>query len=248
MSPALRSELARAVASPPVLLATDFDGVLSEIVDHPADARPHPAAKSALIALAADPRFEVAVVSGRALVDLRDRLGGHDGITTVGEHGNDWGDSEVVVEPSIASLARDLEALTLRFPGTEIEVKPSSVAFHYRNAVLSRAEKSVEAALEHSAAAGGFRVLHGKAVIELTLATSTKADAVARLREGSKSVIYLGDDVTDEHVFASMGENDISIKVGPGDTLARHRLGGVEEVASLLIELCGIAGVEAPQV
>jgi trehalose-phosphatase len=49
--------------------------------------------------------------------------------------------------------------------------------------------------------------------------------------------VFLGDDVTDEEAFAMMGEDDISVRVGDGATVARYRLGGPDDVVSLLERL-----------
>ena len=48
------------------------------------------------------------------------------------------------------------------------------------------------------------------------------------------AVVYLGDDVTDEHVFTVLGPQDLSIKVGPGETAARTRLDDCSEVPAVL--------------
>jgi trehalose 6-phosphate phosphatase len=47
-------------------------------------------------------------------------------------------------------------------------------------------------------------------------------------------VVYFGDDVTDEFAFRRLGEDDVSVKVGQGETAARHRVDGPEDVAEAL--------------
>ena len=73
---ALPADLVRALdavaATPRLLVASDFDGTLSPLVDRPADARPLPQAAEALIAIAELPSTEVVLVSGRALAVLRE--------------------------------------------------------------------------------------------------------------------------------------------------------------------------------
>jgi trehalose 6-phosphate phosphatase len=51
---------------------------------------------------------------------------------------------------------------------------------------------------------------------------------------GADAVLYFGDDVTDEHAFEVMGPRDVSVKVGPGKSAARYRLGSPEQVAEAL--------------
>lgn len=67
----LRAAIARVAASDPLLVALDFDGTLSPLVDDPMDARMLPAARTAVDALLAAPATIVALVSGRSIVDLR---------------------------------------------------------------------------------------------------------------------------------------------------------------------------------
>jgi trehalose 6-phosphate phosphatase len=54
-------------------------------------------------------------------------------------------------------------------------------------------------------------------------------------------VLYAGDDVTDEHAFAAVASrenaDDVTVKVGDGETAARYRVGGPEDVTDLLREL-----------
>ncbi|WP_348727823.1 trehalose-phosphatase, partial [uncultured Mycolicibacterium sp.] len=67
----LSSALDAAAKLPRLLVTSDFDGTLSPIVSNPSDARPLPEAGRALIRLAELPSTAVALISGRALRDLR---------------------------------------------------------------------------------------------------------------------------------------------------------------------------------
>jgi trehalose 6-phosphate phosphatase len=51
---------------------------------------------------------------------------------------------------------------------------------------------------------------------------------------GADAVLYFGDDVTDEHAFEVMRGHDVSVKVGGGETAARHRVETSEQVAEAL--------------
>jgi trehalose 6-phosphate phosphatase len=57
----------------------------------------------------------------------------------------------------------------------------------------------------------------------------TDADKGTALRRlvaelGSAAAMYLGDDVTDEDGFRALGPDDLGIKIGDGETAARHRV------------------------
>ena len=72
-----------------------------------------------------------------------------------------------------------------------------------------------------------------------------KGAALTRMRAATHAdaVFYAGDDTTDERAFAVLDDDagDVTVKVGPGETLARHRVGTPEDVAAileLLVDLC----------
>lgn len=224
------------LASGDVLLGVDFDGVLAPLVDHPDLAVPEPRALMHLRTLASRPGVHVAVVSGRSLEDLKARLGDIPEATLVGEHGNDTGEGDPDGMPRnerIAEAHRFME--TLRGDREiAVETKPRSVTFHTRT--LGDAEKR-EAACRIREWAGvhtDVTLLEGKEVLELTVASRTKGDVIQDLAKTADSVIYIGDDTTDETVFAVLGHDDIGVKVGPGPTAARFRVPDVAAVADLL--------------
>ena len=110
-----------------LLVATDFDGTLAPIVDDPATARPLPESMEALETLTAIPGTVVAVVSGRALADLQDLLGGNQRIHLVGSHGAETSAED---RDSSASLSADdrkrlsrlkleLQQITAEYRGVE---------------------------------------------------------------------------------------------------------------------------------
>jgi trehalose 6-phosphate phosphatase len=85
----------------------------------------------------------------------------------------------------------------------------------------------------------GAHVLPGHGVVELLTRATSKALAIDELRDelDARSVVFVGDDRTDEEVFEALGARGCSIKVGPGPTAARHRLAGPPEVLSFLQSL-----------
>lgn len=245
--PALPPELDRALddfcARGTVLVATDFDGVLAPIVVDPLGARPVEGAVDGLARLARRSRTHVAVVSGRDLETLT-LLTGFDPegpITQIGAHGAQSTrlEGELLDEDQarvLAELTEALEALLHDHPGMRLEHKPTSAVLHTRGQPPVAATAAVHAAREVAARHTGVHVMHGKGILEMAVVSADKGTALRSLAEEvhADAVAFFGDDVTDEDAFAVMGEHDLSVKVGPGETLARFRVDEPADVVLLL--------------
>lgn len=247
----LRSALARFAEHTTVLVGLDFDGVLAPIVTDPDTARALPGSARALERLAGIPGVRVALLSGRALADLARVAQPPDGIRLVGSHGVEYGPgpagapaSPTLDEPQAALLGKVSDALfavSRNHPGTRVEVKPAAAVLHTRRARRADAERATAEALAGPARWPGVHLTHGKEVVELSVLPADKGVALRRLRAEYRSevVLYAGDDVTDERAFAVLEDDagDVTVKVGAGESLARHRLRGPEEVTRLLEHL-----------
>lgn len=230
-----------AVARVPVLLVTsDFDGTLAPIVSKPSDARPLPDAAAALVALSWLPSTSSALISGRALRDLRSLSGMPDQVHLVGSHGSEFAAGflnplDDAARTLLIEIAHGLTTIAADTPGATVETKPASVALHVRNAD----PQSGAAALERGRAAASSWDVHateGKAVLELAVIKTDKGLAIDILREQEQAsaVVFFGDDVTDEKAFARLSDGDVGVKVGDGDTLARYRVAAPDDVAVAL--------------
>ena len=222
-----------------ILVGVDFDGTLAPIVDHPDDAIPDPTAIKLLRDLANRPDIEVVVVSGRALDDLRLRLGDLPGATLIGEHGNDIGASashDPLITEAVAMIGEIADSV-----GATVERKQRSVTFHYRNLSEAEAATSLRRIRAWVQDYDEVRILEGKNVIELSTATRNKGDAIRDLA-GAVSVIYIGDDTTDETVFEMLGPKDIGVKVGDGPTAANYRVEDIDGVVAILTQVALASG------
>lgn len=226
-----------AAATPRLLVTSDFDGTLAPIVDDPAAARPLPGAAEALIALAALPSTDVALVSGRALAVLREYSGMPAAVHLVGSHGAefDTGFAHEVDAALLAKIVAELEVIAASRPGVTVETKLASVALHVRNA----SAEDGDAALAEAHTVGealGAEITSGKAVLEFAVISTDKGEAVDILRSQSDAttVVFFGDDVTDEKAFRRMVGQDVGVKVGPGETLAGYRVDSPEHVSESL--------------
>jgi trehalose 6-phosphate phosphatase len=225
---------------PRLLVASDFDGTIAPIVSNPPDARPLPAAAQALAGLAALRETTAALISGRALRDLAELSGSPAEVHLVGSHGSEFNaDFLDAVDDSARALLADLEQtmaeLAARYPGATIETKPVSVAFHVRNAAPEHAQEALDAAL---AAVGDWNVhvTEGKAVREFAVIDTDKGEALELLRRqgAADAIVFFGDDVTDEKAFSRLGDADVGVKVGSGDTGAVYRVEAPDDVAVAL--------------
>jgi len=235
----------RRIASAPVLLvASDYDGTLAPIVDHPENAHPIRESIVALRALSELPRTHVAVVSGRALRDLADLSGLPASVHLVGSHGSEFdpGFAGALSPEHIAlrnTLGSMLRGLASAHPGCRVEEKPASVAFHVRNADPAIASTALAEVESRALALPGVHPKRGKMVVEFGVLDMNKASALdaIRARTGATAAVFLGDDLTDEDVFLAMRGPDVSIKIGDGPTAARWRIADPERAARLLARL-----------
>lgn len=233
----LQDALARAARIPRLLITSDFDGTLAPIVNNPADARPLRDAADTLIALADLPGTATALISGRALEVLRDLSGMPTAVHLVGSHGAEFdsGFAHPIDRARLDQIAAELTAIARNRPGVTVEIKPASVALHVRNAEPADADSACAQARAASAA-WEAELTEGKAVLEFAVITTDKGEAIDILRDehSASTVIYFGDDVTDEKAFRRLRDGDVGVKVGPGQTLAGYRVDEPEDVAAAL--------------
>ena len=228
-----------------LLVALDFDGTLAPHVDRPEDARAVEGAREAVARLLDFPGVRVALVSGRALVSLQHVADPPSEVLLTGSHGIEVQLDSPDIELNLVAteleqldtLARVLDRIAGSVSGTLIERKPAGMALHTRLAKPHDSRTVQREAREQlSELLPGLTVREGKNVLEFSVRSSTKGEALERLRQhtGADRVLYAGDDVTDEDAFAVLQEGDLGLKIGPGASLADYRVRGPEEVAQML--------------
>ncbi len=240
------SELATLVcdARRPLLIGLDVDGVLAPIAAHPDEAIVGAGVHECIAKLAAVSGMHMAIVSGRAIADLA-RFDFPASALLVGSHGMEIGGRGIhPLDPveSLRLLTLDQlasSASETAGPGTWVERKPASVALHVRQGDPARGDGAIVNLAEAAQDVTGATVKRGSGVLELFARSASKGDALLRLAEelGAVTTAYAGDDVTDEDAFAALGAADVTVKVGTGATLARHRLRNPEDVATWLHHL-----------
>ncbi|MGF1598472.1 MAG: trehalose-phosphatase [Acidimicrobiales bacterium] len=245
---------------PAPLVCCDYDGTLSPIVDDPEAATLSDPARRALERLAG--RCAVAIVSGRGLADVRERVG-LEGLYFAGSHGFEIAGPGGLYrehEPAAALLGeldrveRELVEATRSCDGVQVERKRYAIAVHTRRAASEAIRQRAGAlAAEHGERVEGLRTQHGKEVVEILpdldwdkgAAVVHLAGVVAKTRGGSADtvpVLYLGDDTTDEDAFGRIAAEGlgVGVRVGPGETAAEFRLDGVDDVVELLERLAAL--------
>lgn len=220
-----------------ILLFLDFDGTLAPIVPDPAEARLDDAMRETLARVSRKEHIIITVISGRALDDVRARIGLPD-LVYAGNHGLEIdGPGLHFIEPVAAARREQLRGLTDRLAtelrrcaGVLVENKGLTASIHYRRAAEANVqliEKSVREAVSPVAAL--FRVNLGRTIFELEPRTGwNKGSAVrwiqARLGGKGSLCIYFGDDRTDEDAFRAVPEA-VTFKVGPAaETRAKYRV------------------------
>lgn len=202
------------------VIALDFDGTLAPIVPDPEQARAHPAAVPALVALA--PKVAaVAVVTGRP-AGVAVRHGGFAGVpgldhlVVLGHYGAERWDARTgtvsapAPHPGVAAVRAELPGVLDRigaWQGTWIEEKGRAVAVHTRRATDPQAAfESLREPLADLATRHGLIVEPGRMVLELRPPGMDKGVALLEyVREvGAEAVLYAGDDLGDLPAFAAV--------------------------------------------
>jgi trehalose 6-phosphate phosphatase len=228
-------------ATPRLLVALDFDGVLAPIVEVPSQARPLPRTADAVRALSELPATTVALVSGRGLTDLAAVSGLAAPVQLIGSHGGEFEGTDGIALDDAArarldDLADGLRALVSGEPGVMLEDKPAGIAVHVRNAERGVAARVLDAVRAGPGSRPGVSATPGKEVLDLAVLEVSKGLALDQLREriGATAVFFAGDDVTDETAFERLRAGDIGVKVGEGPTAAAYRVADPQAVAELL--------------
>jgi trehalose 6-phosphate phosphatase len=207
------------IASEPqqAALFFDIDGVLAPIVARPEDARVPDTTREQLARLR-DRYALVACVTGRPSAVAREIVG-VDGLTYVGEHG-------LELDPAAEDWANRIHGFATEVPWGDTEVKPLSVAFHYRTAPDPDAARAELEPVAAGALDLGFRSRWGRMVLEvLPPVDASKGSAVRTLlaQTGLRRALYAGDDTTDLDGFAALDGLEAAVRIavvspeGPAD-------------------------------
>lgn len=231
------------------LFIIDYDGTLMDFNVDPQAVVPDEEVIGILTRLAADPKNKVVVNSGRDKTTLQKWLGDLP-IEMSAEHGvwmkenGKWHLNPNVTDAWKPKVREVLQNLVNRTPGSFIEEKDYSLAWHYRGIDKDLGEKRVREfrdVLVYLIQNQDLQVLEGNKVVEVKNAGVNKGKATQYwvARDEFDFVLGIGDDHTDEDIFKSLPASGVSIKVGAGRTEAHYSLTGVGMVRSFFQEVLG---------
>lgn len=228
-------ELAKRLSGTPLIIMLDIDGTLCDIVERPGDARVPPAATESLRRLSglSDRGVHLAFVTGRAVSDARGMVGveraiiyGNHGMERLSASGDvrkpdDWAE----LEPSLRDTAREINDVIPDFPGARLEDKRFSFTLHYRDMDTGQLPE-LKARVNAVATRRGFEVADGKMVMNIVPAGAfNKGNAALEIvgelvpepGRASASILFAGDDVTDEDAFIALRHMPNALTVCVGD-------------------------------
>lgn len=224
-----------------VLLAFDFDGTLAPIVPHPERAAMSKGLSGALKALSST--FRIAVLTGRSIADVTSRLDFRPHYVA-GNHGLEGLPRYDALKRNVRGQCRLWASALTRWinsgqapGGVVVEDKGLSISIHYRFA-RDRNAACVAINAMSSTLQPRPRVMGGHCVVNLLSTDSPdKAAALTDIvdESGCGTVIYVGDDETDETVFRAARGSWFTIRVGyHPQSAARYFLNHQSEVAVFL--------------
>lgn len=235
-----------------LFLLLDFDGTLAPLASRPETVVLPPDTRAALERLRRCPGVSLAVVSGRALEDVRERVAVAE-LACAGNHGMEisgWGVE--FVHPDADAVRTRLQAIGERLarhlgaiPGAWVEDKRLTLSVHCREVARQRVAEVRALVQRVVGTAGEMRLTEGKEVVEVRPAARWgKGHAVELLLAHrppppGAPVLYLGDDATDEDAFRALAARSGAAGVIVADpvpplTSARSFLRNPSEVAALL--------------
>jgi trehalose 6-phosphate synthase/phosphatase len=228
-------------------LLLDYDGTLVPFARYPRQAVPDKNLIRLLTTLSTDPNTTLTIISGRDPATLGEWFSSLS-VNLIAEHGAaikrqpyNWM-HETLDQTWKAMIRPTLDLFVVRCPGSFVEEKNHTLAWHYRNVDddlgFIRSRELLDN-LFHLIRNGQLQVIDGNKVIEIRVAGIDKGAAARKLVEetAAEFVLAIGDDKTDEDMFKALADKAITIKVGTGHSNAKFCLASQQEVIRLLQDL-----------
>jgi len=237
-----------------IFLFLDYDGTLTPIVQSPDRAIISARTLDTLEGLSKNPHCKVAIISGRALKDIKNKIG-LEGVIYAGNHGLEIEGPKIKFKAPVSlgymTILKKIKAVLKKklskIKGVIVEDKGFTLSVHYRlvDARNAGLVKTIfHEALVHYVVSNKIKIRPGKKVLEIRPFLEWDKGKIvlwllARLKFalGKKPCvpIYIGDDITDEDAFRVLKSTGLTVFVGePGKSCAKYYLKNTQEVAGFL--------------
>lgn len=229
-------------------LFLDYDGTLVPFSKHPRLAIPNQELITLLYQIASDEKTTVTIISGRDSETLEEWFNDLP-VNLVAEHGasirltnGQWTHHREVDQSWKPIMRPTMELYAQRSPGSFLEEKTHTLAWHYRNVLpdlgFIRSRELLDN-LHHLVRNTPLQIIDGNKVIEVRISGVDKGSVAKQFLEGDKYdfIMAVGDDKTDEDMFKALADKAVTVKIGTGHTAAQYNLANQQEVIHLLNEL-----------
>jgi trehalose-phosphatase len=253
-------KLQKKIAHKYLVIFLDYDGTLVPIAKRPGMAVLSWKTRSLLKTLSEDHRFKIAVISGRALKDIKHKLR-LSRIIYSGNHGLEIEGPQLKFSTSVPGeyratlghIKNELAKKVSSIKGAFIEDKGLSLSLHFR--LVDEDKRALVKTIFHEVTMtyrikGIIKTKSGKMVLEVRPIVNWDKGKVVlwllsrqRFAMPGKEVfpIYIGDDLTDEDAFKALRNKGLTIFVGePKESYARYYLKKPEEVVDFLRKISKI--------
>ena len=243
-----------------IFLFLDYDGTLTPIVRSPDKAIISKKTMEILKGLSKNPHCRVAIISGRALKDIKNKIG-LEGIIYAGNHGLEIDGPKIKFKIHVSSgymtILKKIKAVLKKklskIKGVIVEDKGLTLSVHYRLVDTKDAQfvKTIfHETLAHYIVSNKIKTRPGKKVLEIRPSLEWDKGKIvlwllARLKfslgKESGVPIYIGDDITDEDAFRAFRNTGLTVFVGnPGSSHAKYYLKNTQEVDEFLEQILKI--------
>ncbi|WP_010521986.1 bifunctional alpha,alpha-trehalose-phosphate synthase (UDP-forming)/trehalose-phosphatase [Aquimarina agarivorans] len=229
------------------LLFFDYDGTLAAFQKIPENAKPTEAIFDLLDKVHNDPKTDLILITGRDKYTFN-KWFAHKNYTLITEHGawlkdgeKDWEMLEALNNDWFGVILPILERFMDRTPGSLIEEKAFSLAWHYRNTdpdLGQRRANELQSTIQDLIANHNLEILEGDKVLEIKISGVNKGRSANKmlLNKTYDFIFAIGDDWTDEFMFKELPEQTHTVKVGLKKTIANYYVENTTQVHKLLDE------------
>lgn len=227
------------------LFLLDYDGTLTAFKDNIDEAQPTEQLYQLLDMLQNIPSNQVVIISGRSHENL-EKWFGHKSYYLIGEHGawqktptSSWLKAPNINYKWKETIRKEILKLVNLFPGSYIEEKTFALVWHFRTAqedINTQEIEKLTTPLLDIISEFDLELLYGNKIIEIRNNSINKGIAAHQMVQlyQPDCIIAVGDDTTDEDMFAVLPTEAITVKVGKNPTYAKFRILCQEEVSQFL--------------